>query len=86
MDQLKYDNLKLGEKGAILSIAAYILLSSLKLFIGYTADSEALKADGLNNATDIVASIAVLIDSDFLNVLLTEIILMVTGRQKVLLR
>ena len=61
MDQLKYDNLKLGEKGAILSIAAYILLSSLKLFIGYTADSEALKADGLNNATDIVASIAVLI-------------------------
>ncbi|WP_435925632.1 cation diffusion facilitator family transporter [Paenibacillus sp. DYY-L-2] len=61
MDQLKYDNLKMGERGAIVSIVAYIILSALKLLIGYTADSEALRADGLNNATDIVASIAVLI-------------------------
>lgn len=61
MEQLKYDNLRMGEKGAIISIVAYIILSFFKLFIGYTADSEALKADGLNNATDIIASIAVLI-------------------------
>ncbi|WP_445505525.1 cation diffusion facilitator family transporter [Niallia sp. 03091] len=61
MEQQKYDNLKLGERGAIISIIAYICLSALKLFIGYTANSEALRADGLNNATDIVASIAVLI-------------------------
>ncbi|MDN7240948.1 cation diffusion facilitator family transporter [Planococcus sp. N028] len=61
MEQERYDNLKLGEKGAILSIVAYILLSILKLFVGYTANSEALLADGLNNMTDIVASVAVLI-------------------------
>ncbi|MGG4491144.1 cation diffusion facilitator family transporter [Metabacillus idriensis] len=61
MEQQKYADLKLGERGAIISIIAYLCLSALKLMIGYTADSEALKADGLNNATDIVASIAVLI-------------------------
>ncbi|MEK4436505.1 cation diffusion facilitator family transporter [Paenibacillus sp. FSL K6-2862] len=61
MDQLKYDNLKMGERGAIISIIAYICLTALKLAIGSIAGSEALKADGLNNATDIVASIAVLI-------------------------
>lgn len=61
MDQLKYDNLKLGERGAIISIIAYICLTVLKLIVGNMAGSEALKADGLNNATDIVASIAVLI-------------------------
>ncbi|WP_154893996.1 cation diffusion facilitator family transporter [Paenibacillus illinoisensis] len=61
MDQLKYDNLKMGERGAFISIIAYICLTALKLVIGSIAGSEALKADGLNNATDIVASIAVLI-------------------------
>ena len=60
-DQQKYNDLKLGERGAIISIIAYICLSALKLVIGYMADSEALKADGLNNTTDIIASIAVLI-------------------------
>ncbi len=61
MDEQKYKNLKLGERGAIISIVAYLCLSALKLFIGYEANSAALRADGLNNATDIVASIAVLI-------------------------
>lgn len=61
MGQEKYKDLKLGERGAILSIIAYILLSALKLFIGSVANSAALKADGLNNATDIIASIAVLV-------------------------
>lgn len=55
------NDLKMGERGAIISIIAYLCLSSLKLFIGYMANSEALKADGLNNATDIIASIAILI-------------------------
>lgn len=54
-------DLKLGERGVILSIFVYLCLSTLKLVIGYTANSEALKADGLNNTTDIIASIAVLI-------------------------
>lgn len=61
MDEIKYQNLKRGERGAMISIAAYICLSALKLIVGVIAGSAALKADGLNNATDIVASIAVLI-------------------------
>lgn len=59
--QQRYDNLKLGERGAIVSIVAYIVLSALKLIVGYVAGSEALRADGMNNATDIVASVAVLV-------------------------
>lgn len=61
MDEQKYRNLKLGERGAIISIVAYIFLSILKLTIGNITNSEALKADGLNNTTDIIASIAVLV-------------------------
>src|SRR5699024_10043501 len=49
MENQKYNNLKLGERGAIIIIIAYI------------SDSAALKADGLNNTTDIIASIALLI-------------------------
>lgn len=50
-----------AEKGAYISIAAYIFLSALKLSFGYFGDSKGLWADGLNNTTDIIASIAVLI-------------------------
>jgi cation diffusion facilitator family transporter len=56
-----YTQLREGEKGAWVSIGTYIVLSALKLTIGYIGTSEALKADGLNNTTDIAASIAVLI-------------------------
>ncbi|GLC89905.1 cation diffusion facilitator family transporter [Lysinibacillus piscis] len=56
-----YTNLRQGEKGAWLSIGTYLVLSSIKLTIGYIGTSEALKADGLNNTTDIIASIAVLV-------------------------
>ncbi|MEK4011154.1 cation diffusion facilitator family transporter [Peribacillus sp. FSL M8-0224] len=61
MEEQKYNDLKLGERGAIISIIAYICLSVMKLAIGYISDSAALKADGLNNTTDIIASLAVLI-------------------------
>ncbi|MFJ7932386.1 cation diffusion facilitator family transporter [Peribacillus sp. NPDC096448] len=61
MEEQKYNDLKLGERGAIISIIAYICLSIMKLAIGYISDSAALKADGLNNTTDIIASVAVLI-------------------------
>lgn len=57
----KYEGIKLAERGARVSIIAYIALSVLKLGIGYFAGSKALFADGLNNATDIFSSIAVLI-------------------------
>lgn len=63
--QQRYEKLKMAERGAIVSIIAYICLSALKLLIGNLSGSEALKADGLNNATDIVASIAVLIGLKF---------------------
>ncbi|OAB27126.1 transporter [Paenibacillus macquariensis subsp. defensor] len=56
-----YNEIREGEKGAWVSIVAYVCLSALKLFIGFTAGSEALLADGLNNTTDIIASFAVLI-------------------------
>ncbi|CAH2715023.1 Manganese efflux system protein MneS [Neobacillus rhizosphaerae] len=61
MENQKYKDLKLGERGAIISMIAYICLSIIKVVIGYMSDSAALKADGLNNTTDIIASIAVLI-------------------------
>jgi cation diffusion facilitator family transporter len=61
----QYNNLKMGERGAWVSIIAYLFLSSLKLVIGYFANSKALMADGLNNTTDIMASIAVLIGLRF---------------------
>ncbi|MEK3882833.1 cation diffusion facilitator family transporter [Paenibacillus sp. PL2-23] len=57
----QYDDIKQGEKGAWVSIAAYIVLSALKLGAGYWFVSGALVADGYNNLTDIVASLAVLI-------------------------
>jgi len=56
-----YNEIREGEKGAWVSIIAYVCLSALKLFIGFAAGSEALLADGLNNTTDIIASFAVLI-------------------------
>ena len=56
-----YTNLREGEKGAWISISIYILLSLFKLTAGFLGSSEALKADGLNNFTDIIASVAVLI-------------------------
>lgn len=56
-----YDDIKKGERGAWISIMAYLCLSALKLTVGWLGASEALKADGLNNATDIMASVAILI-------------------------
>ncbi|NMO97273.1 cation diffusion facilitator family transporter [Paenibacillus lemnae] len=56
-----YEDIKKGERGAWVSIAAYLILSAFKLFCGYLFSSSALIADGVNNLTDIVASTAVLI-------------------------
>jgi cation diffusion facilitator family transporter len=61
LEEQGFMDLKRGERGAIISIIAYICLSVVKLAVGYIGNSEALKADGLNNVTDIVASVAVLI-------------------------
>lgn len=56
-----YDEIRKGERGAWVSIAAYLVLSTFKLICGYIFASSALLADGFNNLTDIVASVAVLI-------------------------
>ncbi|TCP60797.1 cation diffusion facilitator family transporter [Baia soyae] len=50
-----------AQKGAWLSIGAYLLLAIVKLAVGLWAHSEAVSADGLNNVTDILLSIAILI-------------------------
>ena len=55
------DNLKMAEKGAWLSIITYLLLAVIKLWIANWGNSVALRSDGLNNTTDVVASIAVLV-------------------------
>lgn len=60
MDE-RFNNLKLAERGARISILAYIALSLVKVGIGYISGSKALSADGINNTTDIIASVAVLI-------------------------
>ncbi|WP_188533166.1 cation diffusion facilitator family transporter [Paenibacillus abyssi] len=57
----QYQEIKQGEKGAWVSITAYLILSAAKLGAGYYFLSEALVADGFNNMTDIIASVAVLI-------------------------
>ncbi|MEY8000207.1 cation diffusion facilitator family transporter [Clostridium sp. Mt-5] len=56
-----YKNLKVAEKGARVSVIAYIFLSVLKLSMGYFFHSKALFADGINNSTDIIASSAIII-------------------------
>lgn len=58
---MQADQQKRVERGVYYSLGAYIFLSIVKLVSGFVYSSDALIADGLNNATDIIASIAVLI-------------------------
>lgn len=55
------DGRKLAETGAWTSILAYGVLTAIKLAVGAYAASSSLTADGLNNLTDVVASVAVLV-------------------------
>ncbi|HFI2692839.1 TPA: cation diffusion facilitator family transporter [Streptococcus suis] len=54
-------NLKLAERGAIVSITAYIALSGIKLAAGSMFHSDALTADAFNNISDIIGNIVVLV-------------------------
>ena len=54
-------NLKLAERGAIISILAYLSLSSAKLATGHLLHSSSLVADGFNNLSDIISNVALLI-------------------------
>lgn len=55
------NNLRIAQRGAYISLVIYIILSILKFAVGTTYNSSALKADSLNNLTDIFVSVAVLI-------------------------
>jgi len=57
----RHEQIKAGEKGAWVSILAYLVLAAVKLTAGSIWKSDGLWADGLNNSTDIIASVAVLI-------------------------
>ncbi len=54
-------NLKLAERGAIISISTYLLLSTAKLATGHLLHSSSLVADGFNNVSDIIGNVALLI-------------------------
>lgn len=54
-------NLKLAERGAIISILTYLFLSAAKLATGHLLHSSSLVADGFNNVSDIIGNIALLI-------------------------
>lgn len=57
----RINELKQAEKGAIVSIFAYIILAFVKLSVGSYAHSKALSADGINNFTDTISSVAILV-------------------------
>lgn len=54
-------HIKQAEKGTIISIIAYVFLACSKVAVGMLFQSAALLADGLNNSTDVIASVTVLI-------------------------
>ena len=55
------NNLRLAERGALISIVAYLILSAAKLATGHLLHSSSLVADGYNNLSDIISNIALLI-------------------------
>ncbi|WP_210618557.1 cation diffusion facilitator family transporter [Mammaliicoccus lentus] len=55
------NNLRLAQKGAYISIIMYVILSIIKYIVGTSYHSSALRADSLNNLTDIFVSVAVLV-------------------------
>lgn len=57
----QYEQIKQGERGAWLSIITYFFLATAKIIFAQLTNSQALRADGLNNATDVIASISILI-------------------------
>ncbi|MFV8260416.1 cation diffusion facilitator family transporter [Aerococcus urinaeequi] len=54
-------NQQIARRGIYLSIVTYVIISTAKLLVGYSFDSNAVFADGLNNFTDSFASIALLV-------------------------
>ncbi|WP_208559325.1 cation diffusion facilitator family transporter [Marinilactibacillus kalidii] len=57
----RYERIQSAERGARVSIIVYVLLALMKLSVGYLFRSSALSADGLNNFTDVISSVTILI-------------------------
>src|SRR5699024_2648212 len=57
----QYEQIKRGERRVWRRIVTYLLLASLKIIFAHLTNSQALRADGLNNATDVIASVSILI-------------------------
>ena len=76
-------NLKLAERGAIISISTYLLLSAAKLATGHLLHSSSLVADGFNNVSDIIGNVALLIGIRMARSLLTETTVLATGRLRI---
>jgi cation diffusion facilitator family transporter len=55
------NNLKIAQRGAYLSLIVYIVLSIVKFIVGTLYHSAAVRADSLNNMTDIIVSLAVIV-------------------------
>ncbi len=55
------EQLKQGERAAWIGIITYFFLSLIKILTGISFSSKALVADGLNNLTDIINSVILLI-------------------------
>ena len=72
-------NLKLAERGALISIVAYLILSAAKLATGHLLHSSSLVADGFNNLYDIISNVALLIGASQL----TATTDLVIGRLKI---
>lgn len=55
------ERVKLSERGTWVSIVTYIILASSKLITGLMLGSTSLTADGVNNFTDVISSVTVLV-------------------------
>lgn len=55
------DKLKLAQRGPKISIAVYLILAVVKIAGGILLKSASLSADGLNNASDIMGNVAILV-------------------------
>lgn len=54
-------DMRQSQRGAWVSIITYVVLSTIKLGVGWWSHSNGLVADGFNNTTDVIASVAVLL-------------------------
>lgn len=61
MQSSQRNEMRRSQRGAWLSIVAYLILTALKMSTGWWSGSNGLVADGINNMTDVLGSIAVLL-------------------------